>query len=132
MLYSHPEEKNCKAKPLTEHSINVAQRSKEKIQNMDLNLSVILKGDLENLSYLIGLFHDFGKSTTWFQNYIQANQGRSKLTNHSYLSALVAHFFISAEISDKKDLWAFLAFKIIKKHHGDLESFYNEPDEENR
>lgn len=67
MLISHPAEKNVPEKALKDHLRNVGEISRHQIQNMRLDLTVISQDNLAELSYLIGIFHDFGKSSTYFQ-----------------------------------------------------------------
>ena len=64
MIFSHPKEGDIKEKSLFEHLKNVGELSKSVIQKLKLNLNLINKNDLIDLVYLIGISHDFGKSTS--------------------------------------------------------------------
>ena len=69
-LISHPREGNLPEKSLFEHLFNVAEASTAEIKRHHLKLSQISKNDIERLSFLIGVLHDFGKSTTFFQKHV--------------------------------------------------------------
>jgi len=87
---------------------------------MQLNLSVISKKDLADLSYIIGLFHDFGKASTFFQNYINQTGRKSPLTYHSFVSAFVCFNFLESLYPEQ--IRSMIAYLVIKKHHGNLET----------
>ncbi len=124
-MLSHPAEKNTPEKPLVEHLLQVATLSARRIDGMKLDLTIVSKRDLSRLSFLIGLFHDFGKATSFFQNYIRTPGRRgSHLTHHSFVSAAVAYTTIKTELDS--ELLAIAAFRVIKRHHGNLEAFDNE------
>ena len=120
MLISHPEEKNAPEKPLKEHLQNVGEISRRQIQKMRLDLTLISQDELAELSYLIGIFHDFGKSSTYFQQYIRGKRKGDALTRHSFISALVAYHIIQQK--DFEPVWAVIAYLLIKRHHGNLET----------
>lgn len=120
MLISHPQEKNVPEKSLQEHLLNVAKLSQQQIQDMDLDLTIIDKQKIARLSFLIGLFHDFGKCTSFFQSYIRKNRNGDPLTQHSFLSALVAYHLVCEQ--EFEAAWGIAAFLIIKRHHGNLET----------
>lgn len=120
-LISHPKEGNYKEKLLVDHLYNVALHSKNEVENHQLNLSKIEKKDIVRLSFLIGLFHDIGKATTWFQNYIQGKAKPSLYTNHSLLSGIFAYFAVLEEM--KHEVIAYVAFQVIYRHHTHLTSF---------
>jgi len=122
MLISHPAEKNVKSKPLKEHLFNVGERSRIKVKESRLNLSVIEKDDLERLAFFIGIFHDFGKATSFFQEYINSKEHKGdRWTKHSLLSAAVCYYFVKDELQSR--LWAYAAFMVVKRHHGNLEAY---------
>jgi CRISPR-associated endonuclease/helicase Cas3 len=122
MLISHPSEKNLKEKPLKEHLRSVAELSQQGLAELRLELTLISREEFQRLSFLIGLFHDFGKATPFFQVYIRSREKKADhLTRHGFLSALVAYFFVEKELHS--DLFSYAAFQVIKKHHGNLEAF---------
>jgi CRISPR-associated endonuclease/helicase Cas3 len=128
MLISHPAEKNAPEKLLKEHLRNVGEVSRHQIQKMRLDLTVISQNKLAELSYLIGIFHDFGKSSTYFQQYIQGKRRGDALTQHSFISAVVAYHMVLEKGFDP--VWGVIAYLIIKRHHGNLETL-REDEEDN-
>ena len=121
-LYSHYSSVN--KKELKVHLKNVAEKSRKLIESKNLNLSVIKKEDLKELSYQIGLIHDFGKSTTYFQNYL-VGDGSDIRSHHGLISAIFAYLFIKKEYGE---VLAMIAYMVVKKHHGNLESALEESD----
>ncbi len=120
MLISHPAEKNAPEKSLKDHLRNVGEISSRQIQKMRLDLTVISKDKLAELSYFIGIFHDFGKSSTYFQQYIRGQRIGDALTQHSFISAVVAYHMARQKGFDSA--WAVIAYLLIKRHHGTLET----------
>jgi CRISPR-associated endonuclease/helicase Cas3 len=124
MIISHPATQQAPAKPLKEHLRAVADNSRRQIMRMNLNLSLISSEEFAQLSYLIGLFHDFGKLSTFFQNYINQQDSRSALTHHSLISAFVC--FHVLESLYPEHIWPMIGYLIIKRHHGNLETLDSE------
>ncbi len=86
-------------------------------------------GLLPELAYWTGLFHDIGKTTSFFQAYIRAKKPlKSERSRHSLLSALTAFWALNdwcarqPVCQDKAELLAFVAFMVIRYHHGNLTS----------
>jgi CRISPR-associated endonuclease/helicase Cas3 len=128
MLISHPAEANVKAKPLVEHLGNVAETAAQNLAALHLEPTITTRENLSRLARLIGIFHDFGKATTFFQAYIRRGHGRGdRFTRHSFLSAAAAYFFVSQELDS--ELLALIAFQVIRRHHGHLESFDSPPEQ---
>ena len=78
------------------------------------------------LRRFIGAYHDFGKATAFFQEYVRDERDRSKVTNHGYFSALAAFFAL--------DRYGFgrieraIAWYVIARHHGpmlDIDELYS-------
>jgi len=120
-LISHPAEGALAEKPLSEHLYNVAYKSLNEIDKHTINISFIKKSELKRLSFLIGIFHDFGKATTWFQNYIRGKTGPSVVTRHSFISAAVCYYAVMDAFDNA--LLAYIAFQVVLRHHGNLSSF---------
>lgn len=57
-------------KKLKNHLSEVAEKSRKLILSKDLSLSILSQKKLADISYIIGLLHDFGKTTTYFQKYL--------------------------------------------------------------
>jgi CRISPR-associated endonuclease/helicase Cas3 len=85
--------------------------------------------DLEALCYLLGVCHDFGKATSYFQEYIKAIQdGRTPKkraeSNHGGISALFASSVMRSRFSHLesplRDILPYIAYEAVRRHHGDL------------
>jgi len=130
MLISHPETANAPEKLLKTHLFNVGENSRKLIKKMRLDLTIVSHEKLSEFAYLIGIFHDFGKATTWFQKYIRKERKSGALTHHSFVSAAVCHYAMREKFNSS--IWAMIAYLIIKKHHGNLETLdFHEADNNN-
>ena len=112
-LKSHPN------KNLEEHLCNVASISK----NIFNDLSIKDNDLYANLSFFIGITHDFAKSTSFFQDKL-LNNIKTEKARHGFLSAVFGYFVIrnyilNYEVDDSID-FASIAFLVILKHHGNL------------
>jgi CRISPR-associated endonuclease/helicase Cas3 len=124
-IFSHLEPEKILLK---EHLKNVGNRSCEIIKTKEINN--LNKNVLADVSFLIGISHDFGKFTTFFQKKLKGLSDKNDpIANHGLLSALFAYEIIEEYIkakglSDKK-LYKFLpliSFFIVKHHHGNLKA----------
>lgn len=124
-LKSHPE------KLLVDHLKTVGFLSRQTISDKVLNMD---EADLlRDVAYLIGITHDLGKATSFFQEYITENDEKKKKslkarknTHHGLLSA----FFTYAVIKDylrqsgrkggMADYLPIISFLAVKRHHGNL------------
>lgn len=111
-------------KLLIDHLKNVGKLSKRFIK--DLKLNVLHKELLSKVAYLIGISHDFAKSTTFFQKKIKENLKTIK-ADHSYLSSLFTFWltkkFIEKNSQEKFSYLPLFSWLVVAKHHGDLENF---------
>jgi len=122
---------------LIDHSKKVADLSLKRFKEFRHNLNIILdlkETILEDLIYMVGFSHDFGKATSCFQEYIKAeDEEKQRLknhpeTHHGLLSAVFTYWLIKSylkkkEINSKNPLIYFLPFwffLMVKKHHGNL------------
>jgi len=127
-VWSHPN------KPLREHLKKVAKIIKYSINELPLNLPVE-KTILSEVLYYVGLYHDIGKATYFFQEYLKEENEDKKArlkndpkTKHSLLSAVATYFAIEEylkEINFNNDFFFFLpvaGFIAVRRHHTDLQS----------
>ncbi|MDP8219900.1 MAG: CRISPR-associated endonuclease Cas3'' [Candidatus Stygibacter frigidus] len=119
-LLSHPEEEGYIEKRLEEHLENVSNLMVEEVSRHSLELSYA-KPILIRLVEIIGITHDFGKATTWFQEYLRGERKGSNYTHHSLISAIVTYNIVLQELED--ELLAYIAFQVVLRHHGNLSSF---------
>ena len=120
-LLSHPNY------PLEKHVQGVLHQIEKFFD--EKRLSRLYMNDLFLLSNMIGLFHDIGKATGYFQQYIRKeNNDLGMLKNHSLISALLLYQFLQYESELKFDdeRLRLLAFLIVKKHHGQLNNWLDE------
>lgn len=111
MLISHPDKNGGKditngAKPLDEH-LHAVATSAEKIA----------PEEIEDLAFYAGAFHDLGKSTEYFQQYVTGNHRQSLKTNHSRISALAAFYALEETHTLGERL---LVWNVIHNHHKHL------------
>ncbi|MCS7231999.1 MAG: CRISPR-associated helicase Cas3' [Endomicrobia bacterium] len=93
---------------------------------------------LDGVAQIVGLTHDLGKTSGYFQYYINSDDEEKKklksiLYNHGLFSAIFTHYFVSHKVlninkySDfEKKLLPLLSFISVKRHHGDLKNFFND------
>lgn len=123
MIISHPAHNEYQRKPLTQHLTNVAMGAKDRIQRLSLATQLIDKDILADLSFRIGLLHDLGKASAYFQEYIRGGRS-SAYTNHSLISAIVLYYDLCGD-SRLRD-FAHIGFKAVQRHHGNLSTFGTE------
>lgn len=135
-LYSHPD------KLLKEHLSNVGCSSREtlSLKEIDLNDLELKKDVLADLSYLIGVCHDLGKATEYFQNYIKETDEKKRMqmksrpeTKHGLLSAIFTYFVLREYLKDQQalneplcDILSVIGYLIVKRHHGNLKDARSE------
>lgn len=119
-LYSHPD------KLLEDHLIGVSRLTflflSEKPQK--------IRDELTDVSRIIALTHDLGKSSNYFQKYLFADEKeRVKLkgkgeARHSLFSSLCAYYIVKEIKPDS--IYPFFAFLTVLRHHGDLRDVLDE------
>jgi len=114
MIYSHPD------KTLYEHLYQVIDYGQNILKQSDLNLTVFTYSEIKKMNVVSAAFHDFAKSTEYFQDYLF--KGIDKYSHHGILSAFLSYYVVkNTDIFDeKKELIALIVFIIIRKHHGNL------------
>jgi len=124
-LKSHPD------KHLVDHLQRVGELSKKTIADRSLNID---DADLlEDAAYLIGITHDLGKATGFFQEYIDEKDEMKKkslkskdTTHHGLLSAFFTYAVIKEYLGKAghngglADYLPILSFLAVKRHHGNL------------
>ena len=112
-LKSHPN------KFLEDHLKNVANFSKSSFNSLNFENNELFA----EISYIIGLSHDFAKSTSFFQNYIITGKNNEN-KSHGFLSAIFAYFTVDHYLKENnitfdKNL-AIIAYIVVLCHHGNL------------
>jgi CRISPR-associated endonuclease/helicase Cas3 len=133
-FYSHWNLKTSKGTKLRDHLKMVGELSKEIILSKNINnLDKLTLGDI---AYLIGVSHDFGKYTIYFQRKLMDSQSKKDpLANHGLISSFFSFYLISYYLQKKQlnDIKPFkylplIAFFSIKHHHGDLKNIDDDLD----
>ena len=111
VLLSHPE------RSLKEHLLDVAKFCSESFPLQDAFLKA--------LSELTGRFHDAGKATAYFQEYIKriSKEGTSSklpfapaLKSHAELSGVLLFYYLR-KLKKISPIFAYLSFLAVKTHH---------------
>lgn len=112
-LKSHPENY------LEDHLENVATFSKSSF----LSLNFINNELFSEISFLIGLGHDFSKSTSFFQDYLLTHN-KNEFTSHSFISAIFTYFVVNNYLNENNILFdsnlAIISYIVVLHHHGNL------------
>lgn len=116
-LRSHPD------KLLFDHLNNVGELSKDIVKSKHINH----KDSLSKVAYLIGVSHDFGKATTFFQKRLDDRKERTEKARHSLLSSLLGYYIIKKHLCKINEIPDFqhlpiIAWIVIKKHHGNIQN----------
>lgn len=71
---------------------------------------------------IISICHDFGKYTTYFQNYLFGKKKeKSSLSNHGFISAIFAAY-TAFLFFDEEEYLPYIIFNVVLHHHGSLEN----------
>jgi len=122
-LKSHPD------RLLFDHLNGVHQIAMGLFDKVKCDFPDFIRDDLKEVISVISLCHDFGKATTFFQNYIE-NPDKPSTTNsrlkrrHGLVSAMVTFQLLQERLSGGSIL-PVLGFIVVRKHHGDLEDYRN-------
>ncbi len=110
--FAHPND------PLPVHLERVAERAAASI-------APTARREVSAIAWVAGLFHDLGKATPWFQDYLLRHGPRSVLSHHAEIGAVLAWWY-TGELN--WPLWQRLAvFIAVRRHHGALR-FQDWPD----
>jgi len=112
---------------LRDHLQYVGNRSQRIINSKEFN--DIDKDIISDVSYLIGISHDFGKYATFFQEKLKGLRDKNDpLTYHGLISAFFAFEVVNEYIKTKNlenerpyKFLPLLAYFVVKRHHLDLD-----------
>jgi CRISPR-associated endonuclease/helicase Cas3 len=114
-LKSHPK------KPLEVHLLNVAKFSKERV----LEKHIETKELYSQIAFLIGVSHDFAKSTTYFQKYLFDHES-TEFARHGLLSAVFGYYAVNEYINNNHsdEFWFFapITWIVTLRHHGNIKN----------
>ena len=119
-LKSHIYE-NKSSQLLVEHLRGVARIAKETSQ-----LNGIDDKEIMNVIEILGLCHDFGKASSYFQKYLEGKYN-GDLKKHGEISAYFTYYMLP-------ERWKLIGFICVKRHHGNIDiennSFFATENEE--
>ncbi|MDN5309846.1 MAG: CRISPR-associated endonuclease/helicase Cas3 [Thermotogaceae bacterium] len=125
-LLSHPE------KQLVQHLSNVANLCRTTICTKKLNFETLDQQSLADIAFILGACHDFGKATSFFQQYIRETDEKRRLslknnprTQHGLISAVFTYYVLKDYITEKDDSLFFVpifGYLAVKRHHGNLDN----------
>ncbi|MHC1688709.1 MAG: CRISPR-associated helicase Cas3' [Methanothrix sp.] len=130
-LKSHPD------KLLVNHLRRVGELSRKTVADKSLNID---DADLlKDGAYLIGITHDLGKATDFFQKYIVELDEKKKkslkakdTTHHGLLSAFFTYAVMKEYLNQTErngglaEYLPILSFLAVKRHHGNLQNAMDE------
>ena len=77
---------------------------------------------IPDAGYFIGIAHDFGKYTTFFQDYLLHDQEDSQSRHyHGFISAVFAAF-LTKHLAQNNKYLPLVAYFVVLHHHGDLKA----------
>ncbi len=114
-IKSHPN------KTLELHLNNVANFSKKTVAEKNLKNTKLYS----EIAFIIGLTHDFAKSTTYFQDYL-IDHIKTEKSQHGLLSSIFGYYCVKNYLSnsgfDDFDYLASVAWIVILRHHGNIKT----------
>jgi len=116
-LKSHPN------RLLKDHLIEVTNLFEKIFDDLginDNNLKVAIK--------IACFFHDIGKSTQYFQDYLLSNnRKKTDLNQHAFIGALAGYIIADKYFGDN-ELYKIIPYLIAKRHHGNIDTIIDEFD----
>ena len=114
-LWSHPNKK------LEDHLKSCGSFSKSSFLSLNFENAKFFS----EISFLIGISHDFAKATSFFQNYLRTGQ-KTKNKNHSFLSAIFTFYVVKNYLEKEKTSFesdlAIISYIVVLAHHGNLKN----------
>ena len=121
-FYSHVEHSAdgqiISEKKLQDHLREVAHLGRAYADS--LPQEIVFREKMKQLAYWAGLAHDFGKYTSYFQDYLLNGTDTASLKNHGQISAFWSAFLCHTQIENTNGLDLLLLFSAIWSHHGKL------------
>lgn len=109
-FYSHPN------KLLSNHLFNVAEYSKNIFLERDIGNNIFYS----NISFIMGLCHDYVKATSYFQDKLIYDK-KSINARHGFLGAIFTYYSVKELFND--EVMAVICFHTVLCHHINLFDF---------
>lgn len=113
MLLAHLDSENGYEQTLQQHLNQVGEEMKKELETVSFSDSVVKKEVFEKT----GQFHDLGKITTWFQEYLRGKGVSDRRKNHALISAFL---YAQQRMAEGDGAFPFLECAAITYHHGNL------------
>ena len=123
-LLSHPD------RLLADHLREVGTNARSAVVQLSFGSELFDRAVLSALGYTMGICHDFGKATKWFQEYIRNPQKGHKDSRayHASISAFFTYYVASKVLEEKfpeislsdRERLSYIAYYVVYYHHGDL------------
>ena len=122
-LKSHPD------RLLNDHLNNVYHIAQEQFDKVQCNFPNFKCHEIKEVVLTAAMYHDFGKATSFFQNYIEhpdkpSNQADRTRRQHGLVSAIMTYQMLKRKFPEQSILPVF-GFIIVRRHHGNLENYRN-------
>jgi len=120
--YAHYDKDNKQGQPLVEHLRNVRERIR--IPSC-VSFEMLSHKEIVDLCEAISYFHDIGKFTDFFQEYMVKGK-KTSLKHHSHLSACLVFLYLTDNLSkfcprdNIKHVSFFIAYMTVRFHHSSL------------
>ena len=77
------------------------------------------------IHYILGISHDFGKYTTFFQDRLFEKKDWGCIANHAYISAIFGAYLCKETLEENTAFFPLWVFSSILSHHGDIKEINN-------
>ncbi|WP_224749778.1 CRISPR-associated helicase Cas3' [Polycladospora coralii] len=134
LYYSHYNSKMKTGTQLELHLQEVGEAAQQSVPSF-LHFDVIDYQQIKRLLKAQGYFHDLGKYTDFFQEYMRWGK-RSPYQNHAHISALFFYRYLQegfgavSEDQQTNEILSFLFYVLVRKHHSFLTIDHLFPKEE--
>lgn len=122
VFYSHVDRDGKPQKELKQHLIEVAKDAKYNIEEIPLKDKKLLS----EIAYLLGISHDFGKYTSFFQEHLLKKKDWGRKSHHSFISAVFSAWQVQRYLENnnlQEGIYLYfplVAYFVVLHHHGDL------------
>jgi CRISPR-associated endonuclease/helicase Cas3 len=123
IYYAHFDKQKKTGQLLPEHMAAVANTTDFTIPPT-IQFPQMPNHSFKEICRLVNYFHDFGKYTTYFQDYLLYDI-QSPLQKHAHVSACFLHSLLSKKLADScserdRYAWSFLGYLCVRLHHSEL------------